>query len=174
MNLRIEGVTRRGFESKQLEQFHNERFPVECGTHVVDFRVTPEINDPYTTDACVRVLTSDGVIGTLSHLTVFHNPEAFVSDLVMLLGKSGVPAILNGGQGHWLPSKALRDRLCDALVNVGFILSSEPAHEDTLGSFSRSAILRVDRVLVTRKPYGESPPEELTLYFPKVESEEVR
>lgn len=166
MNLRIEGVTRRGFERKPLERFHYERFPVEDGTHVVDFCVVPEFNDPQTTDACVRVLTSDGVTGTISHLTVFHNPEAFVSDLVRLLGKSGVPAILNGGQ-NWLPSKALRDRLSVALIRAGFILSDSPAHEDTLGQFSREAILRADRVLVTRRPYGESPAEELTLYFPK-------
>lgn len=158
----------------RLTRFHYDRFPVECGTHVVDFRVVPEFKDPQTTDACVRVLTSDGVTGTLSHLTVFHNPEAFVLDLVRRLGKSGIPAILNGGQGHWLPSKALRDRLYAAFLNAGFILSSEPAHEDTLGSFSRGAILTADRVFVTRKPYGELPPEELTLYFPKIESEEVR
>lgn len=163
----FEGTPRRRYEPRPLERFHYDRFPVECGTRVVDFRVVPEFKDPQTTDACVRVLTSDGIIGTLSHLTVFHNPEAFVLELTKLLEKSGVSVILNGGQGHWLPSKALKDRLAVALVGAGFILSDSPVHEDTLGSFSRAAILTADRVLVTRRPYGESPAEELTLYFPK-------
>ncbi|OGD72130.1 hypothetical protein A3A84_01770 [Candidatus Collierbacteria bacterium RIFCSPLOWO2_01_FULL_50_23] len=150
----------------KLTQFYNERFPIECGTHLVDFCSVSEFRDPHTANACVRVMTSDGVIGTLSHLTVFHNPEEFVLELALFIGKGGVSVILNGGE-DWPPSRALRDRLRVALVEAGFKISGSPTHEDTLGSFSRDATLTADRVLVTRRPYGESPPEELTLYFPK-------
>lgn len=147
--------------------FHYDRYPVDVGTKVIDFSILTGYSDPVIANACIRVLTSDGQFGSLSHLTVFHNPERFTADLAARLGKTNVPTILNGGDGDWMPSRILRVRLWDSLTKAGFILSNQSQHEDTLGKFSRGATLMSDKVLVSRVPFGTTIPEEITLSFPK-------
>lgn len=147
-------------------QFHHERFPVDQ-IHRIDFSIEQEFPDPTLADACVRVLTSDGKTGTCAHLSVFHDPEQLARDLRQLLGRDGIPAILNGGLETSWPSVALRDRLYGALIQQGFIVSLMLPFSDTLGSYTRAAVLTRDRVRTIRVPYGKSPlPEELTLFFP--------
>ena len=154
--------------STKARNYMKERFDVLKRTKTIDFSKESELIDPTTADACVRVCTSDGHVGSLSHLSVDENPEQFARDLRDFLGKDGIPAVLNGGMGNWEASIELVERLTQALIKNGFLLSKDPDSSDVLGQYSREATIKRDRVCVTRYAYCENPtPEKLSLKFPK-------
>lgn len=145
-----------------------DRFPVKTGTYDVFFNHTPEFIDPDQTDACVRVMTSDGHRGTCSHLNIYHNPGYFAQDLRVSLGCwDKIPAVISGGLDRIKESRDLVDDLIEALKENGFIVSIDQKHSDIGGAFSRAATLRRDGVTIRRKAYGVDTNEEtIELTFP--------
>lgn len=151
----------------RLQDYMQERFKVSAYTHIVTFKDTPSFSDPIIANACVRVCTSDGKIGTLSHLGVSCNPIQFAIDLREFLNKNGVPVILNGGS-QWPPSYELTTRLYSALKDRGFKVPDSLDSLDVFGSYSRKATLEQHGVTVTRVPdCGSQQPEILFFKFPK-------
>lgn len=148
------------------------RFDVPEDTHVVDFAKTPSFIDPMPADACIEVMTSDGTTGTLSHLTIGHDPEQFASDLKAFVGKNGIPVCLAGGlespASFPLTSATLANRLTAALLKEGFIVSPDSPHADLFGYFTRTSELYPDRVVVNRTAYSPTPQtERKVLTFPQ-------
>lgn len=148
------------------------QFDVPEYTHVVDFTKMSYFTDPTAADACIAVMTSDGTTGTLSHLTIGHDPEQFASDLRALLGKNGIPVCLAGGLESIAPlpltSFGLANRLMAALKKEGFIVSPNDPHTDLFGYFTRKSELHPDRVVVNRTSYGPTSQIDIkVLEFPK-------
>jgi hypothetical protein len=131
------------------------RLVVGKRTHQVDFLLQSSFMDPDVSDACVVVLTSNGNRGTISHLTICDNPGDFANDLRDFLGETGTPVCLSGGLVDVLASVRLVDRLFATLKATEFNVSRLPQHCDVLGRFSRQATLFADKVVVTRRPYGD-------------------
>lgn len=129
----------------------------------VDFAETPQISDPNEAYSCVVVLTSNGRIGTISHLRTRVNVQKFVQALFQF-HRGSTPACLVGGDDR--DSNHLIESLRMELEKLGFGLSTSLEHND-LGGYSvgRKATLFPDRVHVKRNARSGLPVANLT--FPK-------
>lgn len=152
----IDGEYGSGIGNPKFGFFGLERFSVDQGTITVDFSKQECLTDPDIADACVEVLTSDGHIGTISHLTISHNPKLFAADLQRKVGSKQVPAILAGGLEDVPKSVELVGKLFTSLRKAGFVVAKTNLHSDVLGRYHRQATLFSDKVVVMRRPYGDN------------------
>jgi hypothetical protein len=128
------------------------RFEIEKETHIVDFSQVESFTDPTIANACVEVMTSDGAIGSLSHLTIFHDPEQFSHDLRDMLGNDGIPVVLAGGDLKFRESIQLVEGLLKHLKTKGFVVDRSRA--DLLGRCARQSTLYRDFVYVKQQQHG--------------------
>ena len=151
------------------ERFRVSRYDVGRKTQVVDFRERESYQDPVVADVCVEVLTSDGDVGTLSHLAIDHDPVGFAEDLKKLVGKDGVPVCLSGSLSNSPASVNLLKGLQEALGSEGFLVGGGDSSNDVGGLYSRRAVLQPGKVLVEKRPYKEGAEWEVReLTFPRV------
>jgi hypothetical protein len=142
-----------------------KEFDVSQMTHVIDFADTETLTDPIVAQACVEVMTSDGQIGTLSHINVDNDVSSFVRQLKQLLKKDGVPVILVGGLETSLKSLQLIDDLITELSDAGFTIDENNC--DLSGSYKRRSTMSKDGVLVLRQSLGTEEASRVRLSFPK-------
>jgi hypothetical protein len=148
--------------------FELSRFDVDNRTHFIDFTTEASFKDPMIANACIEVVT--GIVPTLSHLAIDHDPIRFAQDLRQAVGRDGIPVCLSGGEIHSGFSYQLLLGLQEGLTLNGFVVSREPDHSDVMGFYGRQATVYPDKVVVERKNYKFEPPkvDEVTLQFPKV------
>lgn len=139
------------------------RFDVNLLTQTVNFDEQTSLTDQEIAGGCVVVLTSDGHKGSISHLTVFNDPEQFSIDLAKLLKEKNIPVCLSGGSSSNPQSINLVEKLKEHLQKNGFILSSNDNHMDVLGEYMRQATIMPDGVMIKRIP--NSNPNDIGIKF---------
>ncbi len=148
---------------KKVRKGIKETVGLQNGTIVVDFSKVPSYTDPNSSDMCVAVLTSDGHIGTLSHLQDNANIAA-VADNILSIHNGATPICLAGGSDVMSPS--LIANIIETFKMKGFTLSDLPSSNSLGGSLIyRRATLFPDRVEVDCRPYSGKP-EAVNLVFP--------
>lgn len=140
-----------------------EALALQNSTIVVDFSEVLSYTDPNTSDACVSVLSSDGRVGTLSHLQTNANVTA-IADNLLSIHKGPTPICLAGGSDSI--SRSLIAKIVETFRMRGFTLSNLPASNSLGGSLVyRRATIFPDRVVVNCEPYSGKP-EVVNLVFP--------
>lgn len=148
---------------RQLVRNNNESL-TQNKIITVDFSVIASFADVNWVDMCLVVLSSDGALGTLTHLQVDANVPEFVTSLLNLYDGKPVSICLAGGS---LGGEKLIERVCQELELNGFIVSLEPQHASLGGSnMYRQVTIFKDRVRVKHIPYS-GPPEIVELIYPK-------
>lgn len=158
------------FDSEKREEMQAHLLPLHRvdlnkSTKRVSFDSNPETEGPMTANACVEVHTSDGREGTLTHLMIGTDTKAFAKDLRNMVGKSGVPTVLMGGDSNSNESNRLMFGLRRDLSEQGFNV----ADTDLGGNCGRRSVLRKDSVEVEVEDYQNGSPvlRRKTLFFSK-------
>lgn len=142
-------------------------FDVDRFTQMVDFSRQTSLEDDAVATSCIIICTSNCKTGSMSHLTIEHNPIKFVQDLKKKLNANGLPTILIGGWDKDPESKKLLEVLIENLRKEGFVLSLSPETSDTMGNYARKSTLYPNNVLVQRLEIARNAAtERLTLNFP--------
>jgi hypothetical protein len=127
-------------------------FNVTKDTHKIDFKNQRSFRDPRVANGCVEVATSDGRVGTLSHLSINISTRHFAKDLRNLVGKDGVSVCLSGGFESY-DSINLVEGLKQDLKDEGFKVSD--VSNDVLGNCARRAEIFPDHVDVEKVDYAD-------------------
>ena len=153
------------FGGVQNQPLPSHRVDLNKSTIKVSFDSTPETKGPMTANACVEVHTSDGLEGTLTHLMIGTDTKAFAEDLRSMVGKSGVPTVLVGGDSNSNESIRLMYGLRKELVEKGFKVVAS----DLGGNCGRRSVLRKDDVEIEVEDYQHGTPvlRRKTLFFSK-------
>lgn len=145
-------------------------FDVNSQTHLIDWANRNSHIDPVIADGCVVVMTNDGRVGTLSHLTTDNNPELFARHLREFTGPGRIPVCLAGGSSDVRKSPELARKLKEHLHKRGFLVGNSPLiHVDLLGCYLRQSTISCEGVKVKRMEIGgERKCEIKTLRFPQL------
>jgi hypothetical protein len=132
-----------------------ERIALLNKTIVVNFSETPHFTDPNSALMCVVLLTSDGKMGTLTHIDIHANVEAIVHRLKQVLPTSH-PLCLTGAENH-ISDNLLR-KLRFFLEKEGFAVPTTfPSAELGGRNVVRRATLYPSSVLVEKSTRGNEP-----------------
>jgi hypothetical protein len=135
----------------------------------VDFSQSPFFRDPNEARWCVVATTSNGQLGTLSHLTIDIDIENYAEMLLKYHIEPTSVCLSGGWDGE---SETLLDDLYIELQKRGFKMTSSPENNE-VGSIlrNRTATLYPDRVHIWQhngRQASESDfPREVTLTFPQ-------
>ena len=132
------------FTMPEKDEYLTRYFDVMHQTTTINFSRTPMFRDSVGAHSCVVVLTSSGIVGTHSHLTVSDDPNLFARNLSEHTGPA--PTILVGGWGKHKYSRLLFEILQTTLPEYGFTLSDH----DVLGDSVRHTTLLYDRVVINK------------------------
>ena len=154
------------WRGNNTSEYLHRPFDISRRTKVAMISNGEVITDVEPTNGCVRVMTSDGVVGTLSHLDISHNPTTFAASLKKVAGY-GAAVILNGGENESYFSGALIGGLFRALKNEGFKVAplEDENCNDVDGYFARTATLSKNGAEVVRT--NGTKKETIRLKFPR-------
>lgn len=118
----------------------------------IDFGQKNSFTDPSEAIFCLEVISSDGNVGTLSHLQVNADPQSFVSALHNFYSKP-VSIILSGGETGDADSERLVEGIYDELKSQGFRVSKDIEHSSLFGEkLRRKATVYRDKVILQVLP----------------------
>ena len=131
---------------------------------LINFNEISSFTDFNKASMCVEVMTSDGQLGSLSHLQLDSDPETFADELTAALGAPSAVCLSGGEDGV---SEKFISSLVTALTKRGFQVSLDSSNADIGGEniFRRATIYR-DKVVV-EKQYYSGLTEKVELQFPK-------
>lgn len=83
----------------RMKKQHKDLINLQNNIIAVNFKTTPTFIDPNEALMCLVVLTSDGAVGSLSHLQTNINVTQYVEALSQFYKyKQGIPVCLVGGK----------------------------------------------------------------------------
>ena len=134
----------------------------------IDFKTVTSFTDPSQADSCLVVVSSDGFLGTLTHLQVNTSVVEFVDNLSKIYAGKTASICLSGAgsPGEYRVAEVVRE-----LKQRGFKVSLNKEHATTGGlACYRRATVYSDKVQVILSPYSGKKSDkksEVTLSFPE-------
>lgn len=117
----------------------------------VDFAKQDSFLDPNSTSMCIVVLSSDGSIGTVSHLQTDADTDRAAQTVLEFHGQ---PTGLCLAGGNDMDSEDLLEKIISSFTSRGFVLSLDRQHSDIGGNqIRRQSELHPSYVNVVRRPY---------------------
>lgn len=132
----------------------------------VDFSENLQFTDRNEASICVIVMTSDGKIGTLSHLQI-DAPTGRIADTVLAVHDGKPTAVCLAGGTSFASDRLITD-IRQEFGQRGFVVSELPEHNDVGGAFHfRESTLFPTHVEVLN--YFSGGNQTVTLQFPSIE-----